>query len=81
MPALAVVIDTGDLLMTIAASFVAGLGVALVSSLGIWGAARYVDLSQEGRTVPAVLALCVGTLGLLSMIAMIGFGIYLMIAG
>ena len=81
MAALAIIVDSGDLLMTIAASFVAGLGVALVSSLGIWGAAKYVDFRQEGRMVTAGMALGVGMFGLLATIGIIVLGIYLMIAG
>mgnify|MGYP001232343087 CR=1 FL=1 len=81
MGILAVLIDSGDLLMTIAASFVAGLGVALVSSLSIWGGAKYVDYSQEGRTMVAAMALGVGVLGLLATVGIIVLGIYLMVAG
>lgn len=81
MGALAVIVETGDLLLTVLVSFAAGLGVALVSSLGIWGAARYVDLSQEGKTASAWFALAVGAFGLLATVGLIAFGIYLMIAG
>lgn len=81
MALLAAIVDSGDLLMTIAASFVAGLGIALVASLGIWGGARYVDLSQEGRTVSAAFALAVGAFGLLATVVIIILGIGLMVAG
>lgn len=80
MALLATVVDSGDLLMTIAASFVAGLSVALVSSLGIWGATRYVDLSQEGRGVTAALALAVGLFGFLATIGIIVLGVLLMVS-
>lgn len=78
---LAAIVDGGDLLMTIASSFVAALSVAVVSSLGIWGQARYVDLSQEGRTIAAGFALAVGVFGLVATIAIIVLGIALMVAG
>ncbi len=81
MGLLAVVVDSGDLLMTIGASFVAGLGIAFISSLGIWGGARYVDLNQEGRTAAALFSLAVGALGLVGTVGLIAFGIYLMVAG
>lgn len=81
MGVLAAVVETGDLLSTVLASFVAGLGVALVSSIGIWGGAKYVDLHQEGRNVAAVLALGVGILGLLATLAIIAIGLILMISG
>ncbi len=81
MTAFAVLVDSGDLLKTVVASFVAGLGVALVSSLAIWGGAKYVDYHQEGRGAAAVLALGVGILGLLATLAIIVLGIALMVAG
>lgn len=81
MAVFASIIDSGDLLMTIGSSFVAALSVALVSSLGIWGGARYVDLSQDGRSVAAGLALVVGIFGLVATIAIIVLGIALMVAG
>ena len=81
MGMLAVVVETGDLISTVLASFVAGLSVALVSSIGIWGGAKYVDLHQEGRNVAAVLALGVGVLGLLATLAIIVIGLVLMISG
>ncbi len=77
---LAELVNVDDLLMTVAAAFVASMAVALVASLGIWGATRYVDLSQEGRGVSAALALCVGIFGLLAMIAVIVLGIVLMVS-
>jgi hypothetical protein len=51
---LATVVDTGSLLKTVAAAFVAGVGVTLVFSLAILGAARFADLSRDGRRVAAV---------------------------
>ena len=81
MAVFASIIDSGDLLMTIGSSFVAALSVALVSSLGVWGGARYVDLSQDGRSVAAGLALVVGIFGLVATIAIIVLGIALMVAG
>lgn len=77
---LAALVNTGDLLMTIVAAIVASLAVSLVASLGIWGATKYVDFSQEGRTVPAALALGVGGLGLVATLAIIGAGLFVMVA-
>ena len=47
------VVDTGALLKTVAAAFVAGVGVTLIFSLAILGAARFADLSRDGRRVAA----------------------------
>lgn len=74
-------VNVNDLLMTVAAAFVSALAVALVASLGIWGGTKYVDFSQEGRTLPAIFALGVGVLGLLATIGVIVLGIALMVAG
>lgn len=80
MELLASVVNSEELLDTVVAAFVASMMVALVSSLGIWGGTKYVDLSQEGRSVVALLALGVGVFGLLATIGIIGVGIYLMVA-
>lgn len=80
METVAVIVDSGDLLRTIVASIVAGLSVAIVASVGIWGGTKYVDLSQEGRTLPAAMALAVGALGLLATLAIIVLGLVLMVS-
>jgi hypothetical protein len=74
------VVNTTDLFETVVAAFVASLAIALVSSLGIWGGTKYVDYSQEGRGVTALLALSVGIFGLLATLGIIGLGIALMVA-
>ncbi|MBN8868539.1 MAG: hypothetical protein J0H66_01500 [Solirubrobacterales bacterium] len=79
MEPFASVVNTTDLFETVAAAFVASLAIALVSSLGIWGGTKYVDYSQEGRGVTALLALGVGVFGLLATVGIIGLGIALMV--
>ena len=61
---LATVVDTGALLKTVAAAFVAGVGVTLVFSLAILGASRFVDLSRDGRRVAAA------SFGVLALVAL-----------
>ncbi|HMT04747.1 MAG TPA: hypothetical protein PKD76_04290 [Solirubrobacterales bacterium] len=78
---IATVVNLTELWETVAAAFVSSLAVAIVASLGIWGSTKYVDFSQEGRGASAVLALGVGILGLLATIAIIAFGLHVMIAG
>lgn len=63
---LATVVDTGALLKTVAAAFVAGVGVTLVFSLAILGAARFADLNRDGRRVAAA---SFGTLAIVALAA------------
>lgn len=80
MEPFASVVNTTDLFETVVSAFVASLAIALVSSLGIWGGTKYVDYSQEGRGITALLALGVGVFGLLATVGIIGVGIVLMVA-
>jgi hypothetical protein len=63
---LATIVDTGALLKTVVAAFIAGVGVTLIFSLAILGASRFVDRSRDGRPVAAV---AFGTLGLVALVA------------
>lgn len=63
---LATIVDTQALLKTIAAAFVAGVGVTLIFSVAIVGASRFVDMSRDGRPVAA---LAFGALGLIALLA------------
>ena len=51
--ALATIVDTKALLETVVAAFVAGVGVTFVFSLAILGAARFAEMSRDGRTSAA----------------------------
>ena len=46
---LAVVVETKELAETVVASIVGGVGVTVVFSIAIWGAARFADLSRGER--------------------------------
>jgi len=50
---LATLVDTGALLRTIAAAFIAGVGVTLIYSLAILGATRFAEMNRDGRPVAA----------------------------
>jgi hypothetical protein len=50
---LATLVDTGALLRTVAAAFVAGVGVTLIYSLAILGATRFAEMNRDGRPVAA----------------------------
>jgi len=57
---IAVVVETSELLQTVAASVVAGVGITVVFSIAIWGAARFVDLSRSERPIAAGAAAALG---------------------
>ena len=47
------IVDTKELLETVVASLVAGVGVTFVFSVAIWGVARFADLSRNERPLAA----------------------------
>jgi hypothetical protein len=63
---LATIVDTQALLKTIAASFVAGVGVTLIFSIAILGASRFADLNRDRRPTAAI---AFGLLGLVALAA------------
>jgi hypothetical protein len=77
---LATIVETEDLLMTVIASVVAGVGVTAVFSVAIWGGARFADLSRDGRPLAAGAAAAVGILALVATMAAVVFGIVVMTA-
>jgi hypothetical protein len=60
----AVVVETKELLETVAASLIAGVGMTFVFSIAIWGAARFVELSRSERPVAAGAAAAAAVLAL-----------------
>jgi hypothetical protein len=75
---MAVVVETKELLQTVVASLIAGVGISLVFSIAIWGAARFVDLSRGERPVAAFGAAAVAVAGLVATMAAVVFGIVIM---
>jgi hypothetical protein len=78
---LGVVVEVRALFETAVAAIVGGLGVTFAFSLAIYGAARYVDLREAGRTGTAVLAATLGAFGLLVSIAAVLAGLWVMAYG
>jgi hypothetical protein len=74
----ATIVETKELIETVVASVVAGVGVTAVFSMAIWGGARFVDLSRDGRPVAAAAAVAVGVLSLTVTLAAVVFGIVVM---
>jgi hypothetical protein len=77
---LATVVDTGALLKTIAAAFVAGVGITLAFSLAILGATRFVELRRDGRSAEAGAFALLGAVALVACIVAIVFGMVVMLS-
>jgi hypothetical protein len=75
---LAEIVEAKELLQTVVFASVAGIGVTAIFSVAIWGAARFVDLSQEERRLPAAAAAAVAGLALLAVAAALVIGVLVM---
>ena len=75
---MAVVVETKELLETVIASLVAGVGVTVVFSMAIWGVARFVDLSRNERPIAAGAAATLAGLALAVTLASVVFGMIVM---
>jgi len=75
---MAVVVETKDLLETVIASVVAGVGITVVFSVAIWGVARFADLSRNERPFAAGAAATLAALAGLVTLAAVVFGIVIM---
>jgi hypothetical protein len=74
----ATIVDWSDLLQTIGASIVAGIGITVAFSVVIWGTARFAVLRREDRPGPAGVALTVSGLALAVVVAGVVFGVVVM---
>jgi hypothetical protein len=75
---MATIVQTKELIETVIASFVAGVGVTAVFSMAIWGGARFVDLNRGGRSGAAALAAAFTALALAVTLAAVVVGIVVM---
>lgn len=57
---IATVVHTDELLKTIAAAVIGGIGVTFIFSVGIWGAGQFAELNRNERPMAATLAGLVG---------------------
>ena len=78
MELIATVVEWGELGKTVAAAAVAGIGVAGIFSLGVLGAARWIELQRQGRTVAAAGAAGLTIVALTAFAAAIAFGLIVM---
>jgi hypothetical protein len=76
--ALATVVDWSALLKTVVGAFVAGVGVTLVFSVAIFGAARFADLSRDGHPVGAAAYVALSIVALATVAAAVAIGIIVM---
>jgi cation transporter-like permease len=75
---MAVVVETKELLETVIASLIAGVGITVVFSVAIWGVARFADHSRDERPFAAGAAAALAGLALLVTLAGVAFGIVIM---
>lgn len=75
---LAVVVETKQLVETVIASIVGGVGVTVTFSIAIWGVGRFADLSRSERPLAAGGAAAVAVLALLVTAASVVLGIVVM---
>jgi len=75
---MAVVVETRELLETVVASVVAGVGITVIFSVAIWGVARFADLSRNERPLAAGAAVTLAALAGLATLAAVAFGIVIM---
>jgi hypothetical protein len=75
---IATIVHTDELLQTIAASVIAGIGVTFLFSLGIWGAGQFTELSRGERPLAATAAAVVGAVALLCVAGAVVTGIVVM---
>jgi predicted permease len=75
---IATIVHTDELLQTIAASVIAGIGVTFLFSLGIWGAGQFTELRRNEKPVAAVAAATVGAVALLCVAGAVATGIIVM---
>jgi hypothetical protein len=72
---MAVVVETKELLETVVASIVAGVGITVVFSVAIWSVARFADLSRGERPLAAAAAAALAGLAVVTTLAAVVFGI------
>jgi hypothetical protein len=75
---IATLVEGKELLETVIASALAGVGVTFVFSIAIWGVARFADLSRSERPLAAGAAAAVAGLALIATAAAVVVGIIAM---
>lgn len=71
-------VETKELMQTVIASLIAGIGMTVVFSIAIWGVARFADFSRSERPLAAGAAAVLAGLALTATVAGVVFGIVIM---
>jgi hypothetical protein len=74
----ATIVEGKELLETVVASLVAGVGVTFIFSIAIWGVARFADLNRNEKPLAAGAALFAAALALVCTAAAVVVGIIAM---
>jgi hypothetical protein len=75
---IATLVEGKELMETVIASVIAGVGVTSVFAIAIWGVGRFADLSRDERPLAAGGAAAVAALALAAVVAAVVFGIIVM---
>lgn len=75
---MATIVETKELIETVIASLVAGVGITVVFSFAIWGVARFADLSRSERPLAAGATAALAALAALVTVVAVVFGIVVM---
>lgn len=75
---IATIVEGKELLETVIASVVAGVGITVVFSVAIWGVARFADLNREERPLAAGAAAATAALALAATAGAVVLGIVVM---
>ena len=74
----ATMLETKELLETVAVSVIAGVGVTIVFSIAVYGATRFADLSRDQRPIAATAAVVAAVVAFAVCVAAVVFGIVVM---
>jgi hypothetical protein len=74
----ATLVEGKELMETVIASVIAGVGVTSAFAIAIWGVGRFADLSRSERPLAAGGAAFVAVLALVAVAAAVVFGIVVM---
>jgi predicted transporter len=77
---LATVVDGDALLQAVAASVIAGVGITILFSLGVYGATQWAEARRDGRSVAASAAGTLSVVALAAALAAVIVAIVLMAA-
>jgi hypothetical protein len=75
---LATLVEGQELLETVVASLLAGVGVTAIFAVAIWGVGRFADLNREEKALAAGVAAAVTVAALACVVAALVIGIIVM---